>query len=51
MSGQTFRENIEQEVRYLLDQQFGDEIESRLYVKLLTAITDWAAERLGSDPT
>lgn len=48
MSGQTLRENIEQEVQYLLEQQWGTawgEEDWRTY----QAIVDWAVDRAESD--
>ena len=46
MSGQTFRENIEQEVQYVLEQHWGTAWGEE-DAKVFTAIVDWAVERFG----
>lgn len=48
MSGQTFRENIEQEVNYLFDQRFGRVWPPR-FGEAFSAVVDWAVERFEAE--
>lgn len=54
MSGQTFRENIEQEVddlfhRYLVDKDVHEVGVSTFYDGVLPLVVDWAVERFGEE--
>jgi hypothetical protein len=42
MSGQTFRENIEQEIHYVVHKTDGDTDD------LIAELVDWAVERFGA---
>lgn len=50
MSGQTFRENVEQDLDDLLNRELGDEYGPGVtlaFQRILPLVTDWAVERFG----